>query len=89
MANQLEIEQVLADPAASFWLKGALSSALDRDPVDAANDAEVLAQLLDRNMPRDSEAGLNQLLRLLPLFFGRSISFLSLHVFHFTPGGLP
>lgn len=48
MTKQLEIEQVLADPAASFWLKGALSSALDRDPVDAANDAEVLAQLLDR-----------------------------------------
>ena len=43
-----EIDQVLADPAASFWLKGPLSSALDRDPVDAANDAEVLAQLLDR-----------------------------------------
>ena len=48
MAKLAEIEQVLADPAASFWLKGALSSALDRDPVDAANDAEVLAQLLDR-----------------------------------------
>jgi hypothetical protein len=48
MTKQIEIEQVLADPAASFWLKEALSSALDRDPVDAANDAEVLAQLLDR-----------------------------------------
>jgi hypothetical protein len=48
MTKHLEIEQVLADPAASFWLKKALSSALDLDPVDAANDAEVLAQLLDR-----------------------------------------
>jgi hypothetical protein len=48
MAKQLEVEEVLADPAASFWLKEALSSALNRDPVDAANDAEVLAQLLDR-----------------------------------------
>lgn len=48
MAKQLEIEQVLADPAASFWLKEALSSALERDPVDAANDAAVLAQLLDQ-----------------------------------------
>jgi hypothetical protein len=48
MTKQLEIEQVLGDPAASFWLKEALSSALDRDPMDAANDAEVLAQLLDR-----------------------------------------
>jgi hypothetical protein len=48
MTKPFEIEQVLADPAASFWLKEALRSALDRDPVDAANDAEVLAQLLDQ-----------------------------------------
>lgn len=48
MTNQFEIEQVLADSAASFWLKACLRSALDRDPVDAANDAEVLAHLLDR-----------------------------------------
>ena len=41
------IDQVLADPAASFWLKQALRSALPRDPVDAANDAEVLACLLN------------------------------------------
>jgi len=42
MAERLEVEQVLSDPAASFWLKDALRSALARDPVDAANDAEVL-----------------------------------------------
>lgn len=42
------IEQILADPAASKWLKAALRSGLSRDPVDAANDAEVLAKLLDR-----------------------------------------
>jgi len=47
MAERLEVEQVLSDPAASFWLKDALRSALDRDPVDAANDAEVLFRLLD------------------------------------------
>jgi hypothetical protein len=43
-----EIEAVLQDVAASFWLRAALQSALVRDPVDAANDAEILAQLLDR-----------------------------------------
>jgi len=43
-----EIEAVLSDPAASDWLKAALRSALQRDPVDAANDSEVLALLLDR-----------------------------------------
>lgn len=42
------INDVLRDPAASFWLKDALRSALLRDPVDASNDAEVLARLLDR-----------------------------------------
>lgn len=42
------IEQVLKDPAASTWLKNALRSAVSRDPVDAANDAEVLYRLLDQ-----------------------------------------
>lgn len=42
------IDDVLRDPAASRWLRDALSTALTRDPVDAANDAEVLAKLLDR-----------------------------------------
>lgn len=42
------IEEVLHDPAASLWLRNALLAALVRDPVDAANDAEVLARLLDR-----------------------------------------
>jgi hypothetical protein len=42
------IEAVLSDPAASSWLCQALRSALSRDPVDAANDSEVLARLLDR-----------------------------------------
>lgn len=40
------IDEILADPAASFWLKAALRSALLRDPVDAANDADVLARVL-------------------------------------------
>jgi len=43
-----EITEVLGDPAASSWLKTCLCSALSRDPVDAANDAEVLAKLLAR-----------------------------------------
>jgi hypothetical protein len=48
-ANDLpEIDEVLADPAASFWLKAALHSALFRDPVDAAHDSEILARLLER-----------------------------------------
>lgn len=44
----LSIEEVLSDPAASFWLRDALRAALARDPVDAAHDSEILARLLDR-----------------------------------------
>jgi hypothetical protein len=41
------VEELLSDPSTSFWLRNALTSALLRDPVDAANDAEILARLLD------------------------------------------
>ena len=40
-------EELLRDPSTSFWLRNALNSALSRDPVDAANDAEILARVLD------------------------------------------
>ena len=40
------LNQILNDPSASYWLKDALRSALKRDIVDAANDAQVLAEVL-------------------------------------------
>ena len=40
-------EDILRDSAASVWLKDALRSSLARDPVDVANDAEILASLLE------------------------------------------
>jgi hypothetical protein len=40
------VEAILTSKSASTWLKTALQNALDRDPVDAANDAEVLASVL-------------------------------------------
>jgi hypothetical protein len=43
----MEAQAVLADPATSFWLKSAIEAALVRDPVDALNDALVLAAVLD------------------------------------------
>lgn len=46
LQDAMTAETLLASPAASFWLRGCLSSALDRDPVDAANDAELLASVL-------------------------------------------
>jgi hypothetical protein len=38
--------RVTEDPAASDWLKNALLGAINRDPVDAAGDAEVLCRIL-------------------------------------------
>jgi hypothetical protein len=43
----LEAQVVLADPSTSYWLKSAIEAALTRDPVDALNDALVLAAVLD------------------------------------------
>ena len=40
------VNDFLEDPGASDWFKMALRSALERDPVDAANDAEVLVSVL-------------------------------------------
>ena len=40
-------QDILEDPAASEWLKSALRSAAARDPVDALNDALVLAATLE------------------------------------------
>lgn len=41
------VEEILADPAVSFWLTTAPRSALPRDPVDTANNADLLARLLE------------------------------------------
>lgn len=43
------LQQVLASPTTSYWLKNALRSAVVRDCVDAANDAEILYALLKRH----------------------------------------
>jgi hypothetical protein len=45
-----EGEEILDDPSASDWLKGALRSALERDPVEALNDALVLAATLEERL---------------------------------------
>ena len=42
-----KIVAILYNPSTSFWLRQALESALDRDVVDAVNDAEVLHKILE------------------------------------------
>lgn len=44
------IEEVMADPACSYWLKTMLQGALNRDPVDALADAMLLTNLLQSRL---------------------------------------
>lgn len=41
---------ILVDVSASDWVKNTLRSALERDPVDALNDAEALVKALKENL---------------------------------------
>jgi hypothetical protein len=43
-------EAILVDFSASGWLKVALRSALERNPVDAVNDAEILVKTLSERL---------------------------------------
>ena len=47
LAIALRIREVLSDCSTSQWLQQALRWALERDPVDAAADAEMLFTLLE------------------------------------------
>ncbi len=51
------VTELLRDPACSQWLKQALTTGLARDPVDAANDADVLAAVLDSHCRRVLDEG--------------------------------
>lgn len=42
--------EILADPAVSDWLKAALTAAAERDPIDALNDALLLAGMLEARL---------------------------------------
>ena len=46
----VESKEIFEDPAASAWLRSALRTALERDPVDALNDALALAQVLEERL---------------------------------------
>lgn len=51
-ASALEsaVEDLLRDQSASQWLKASLRTALARDPVDALNDAFLLAGVLEERL---------------------------------------
>ena len=45
--SEPSVEGVMSDESASDWLRAALRTALERDPVDALNDALALAAALE------------------------------------------
>jgi hypothetical protein len=51
--------KVTEDAAASGWLKNALVEAINRDPVDAAGDAELLYRVLKLRAAAVQGAGLS------------------------------
>ncbi|MCO2275025.1 hypothetical protein FA378_10995 [Pseudomonas aeruginosa] len=57
MSINEEIQSVLSNPETSYWLKNSLANALQRDCVDAANDAKMLNDLLTRRCDEALNAG--------------------------------
>ena len=53
---ETEIEAILCDPSASYWLKNQLRARTDRDPLDYAAEAQALCNIL-HNRVRHSRAG--------------------------------
>lgn len=43
----VSVGEALEAPSTSYWLKAAILSSLERDPVDAATDAELLSAILE------------------------------------------
>jgi len=50
VATVPSVEEVLADPAISAWLRAALEAAVQRDPIDALNDSLLLTEVLDQRL---------------------------------------
>lgn len=48
MPSDTELRKMANDPALSHWFRRALIDSLNRDPVDAAADAGLLALVLDK-----------------------------------------
>ena len=45
-----EAQKIMNDLYTSFWLRDALCALLNRDPVDALDDAEILADIMRKNL---------------------------------------
>ena len=52
-----EIDRILSCYSTSFWLKDALKSSVQRDCVDALNDAEFLVAILSKRYQKIVDMG--------------------------------
>ena len=67
----MNLNEILEDPGISYWLKDAIKTAYERDPVDALHDARRLLKMLAERYTRIVN-------RVEPLFASaRTKSFLS------------
>ena len=46
----MNIQQILDDPSTSYWLRDALTTSLNRDPVDALNDVDILLEACEKRL---------------------------------------
>ena len=60
-ATDDDLRAYVQGPAVSYWLRDALTLALSRDPVDAAEDAGLLSLILDRRVKAMTARNLNHL----------------------------
>jgi hypothetical protein len=48
----MNLNEILEDPGISYWLKDAIKTAYERDPVDALHDARRLLKMLAERYTR-------------------------------------
>ena len=48
----MNLNEILEDPGLSYWLKDAIKTAYERDPVDALHDARRLLKMLAERYTR-------------------------------------
>lgn len=67
-ALQTRLAEISADQAISYWLRDSVLSAIERDPVDAVKDAEILLEILQLrvSVSLDAEYAVMTGLRLTP-----------------------
>ena len=52
ISRDQEIQAVIQDLSTSYWLRDALKTAMQRGPLDVANDAEYLAMLFAKRVQK-------------------------------------